>query len=127
MSLTYIHLGMTLSVIAFTIGYFFRTKNNAIHVVSNLSGVGFNLVTAIYLLILKYGLGGLEQFGIQYAVSDWIIHTHRAFAVVTLGLMLTMAYHGVTRNRKWHILLHKPFIVLYLMIYVSGLFIFKSV
>jgi|JI10StandDraft_1071094.scaffolds.fasta_scaffold361928_3 hypothetical protein len=127
MSLSYIHLGMTLSVIAFSIGYFFRVKNNAIHVVANLTGTGFNLVTAIYLLIIKYGLGGLEHFGIEYAVSPWIVHTHRAFAATTLLLMLLMAYLGVTRNREWHIKLHKPFIVLYLAVYISGLFIFKTI
>lgn len=127
MTLSMIHLGMTLSLIAFTVGYFFRVKNNAIHVVANLTGVGFNLVTAIYLLIIKYGLGGLELFGIEYAVAPWIILTHRAFATITLLLMLVMAYLGVTRNREWHIKLHKPFIVLYLVVYISGLFIFKTI
>ncbi|MCC5816766.1 MAG: hypothetical protein JJT78_18600 [Leptospira sp.] len=127
MSLYLIHLGMTVSVICFGIGYYFRVRNNVIHVVSNIFGMGFNLMTAVYLLTMKYGLGGLDLFGIQPAVDMWIIHVHRLLAVTALFMMLAMGYTGITRNKNVHVKLHYVFVPLYLVVYVSGLFIFEYV
>ena len=117
---------MTISVVCFSIGYYFRIRNNAIHVVSNLFGVGFNLLSTTLLLTMKYGLGGLDLFGIQPAVEMWIVHTHRALALIAFLLMLAMAYTGITRQRGIHIFLHRIFVPLYLVVYTSGLFIFET-
>lgn len=127
MSLYLVHIGMTISVICFSVGYYYRIKDNVIHVVSNIFGTGFNLMTSVYLLTMKYGLGGLDLFGIEPAVDQWIIDTHRAFAAVALFLMLGMALTGITRNRNLHVKMHYAFIPLYLIVYVSGLFLFRYV
>lgn len=127
MSLYLIHIGMTISVICFGIGYYFRIKNNVIHIVSNIFGVGFNLMTSAYLLTMKYGFGGLDLFGIEPAVDPWIIQIHRTLATIALFLMIGMAMTGITRKRNLHVRLHFFFIPVYLIVYTSGLFIFKYV
>ena len=127
MSLYLIHLGMTISVICFAIGYYFRTSHNKVHRIVNTIGVLFNLATAVYLLVIKYLMGGIEENGIVPNVDDWIILTHRIFAATALILMLVMAYTGITRKAEIHKKLHIFFIPLYLVVYISGLVIFKYV
>lgn len=127
MSLNLIHIGMTISVICFSVGYYFRIKNNVVHVVCNVFGTGFSLMTAVYLLTMKYGLGGLDLFGIVPAVDESIIIAHRILAFMAFTLMLGMALTGITRNTSLHRKLQYLFIPLYLIVYISGLFIFKYI
>lgn len=117
---------MTLSVIAFYIGYFFRKSNNGIHRWVNSFGVVANLIAAVFLLLVKYELGGLEAYSIYPAVDRWIIDTHRFFAACSLILMLVMSYFGISRNRNLHYKLHFVFLPLYTLVYLSGLVIFQS-
>ncbi|WCL49862.1 DUF420 domain-containing protein [Leptospira sp. GIMC2001] len=127
MSLYLIHFGMTLSVICFAIGYYFRKSDNRIHRIFNSIGVLFNLSTAVYLLVMKYLMGGIEENGIVPNVDPWIILTHRIFAATALIMMLVMAYTGMTRKSEIHKRIHIFFIPLYLVVYISGLVIFKYV
>ncbi|TGN06926.1 hypothetical protein EHS11_17480 [Leptospira ilyithenensis] len=126
MALFLIHSLMSLSLICFYTGYFFRKRNLFAHRIWNLSGVGFNLSAAIYLLAMKYLLGGIEAHSIFPAVANWIIQTHRFFALVALIMMLVMAYSGIKRKRNLHVKLHRIFLPLYTVVYVSGLIIFQT-
>ena len=100
MNLYLINTGMTISVICFYIGYFFRKSNNPLHRKINIAGVVINLITAIFLLTHKYLMNGIEAAGIFPTVPPTIILIHRFFAAVSLVLMLTMAYTGITRKAE---------------------------
>ncbi len=126
MGLILINTLMSLSIACFYIGYFFRKKNNVLHQRINTLGVVFNLSAAVFLLAVKYALGGLESYGIFPAVDRWIIDTHRAFAISCLVLMLVMAFTGFKRIRTLHVPLHFFFLPLYTVVYVSGLLIFRT-
>ncbi|MCG6192254.1 hypothetical protein LFX25_03245 [Leptospira sp. FAT2] len=126
MILTLIHVGMTLSVLCFYTGYYFRFRKNLLHRIFNLAGASFNLTTAFSLLYVKYLGGGLENAGILPAVDRWIIDTHRMFAILTLVLMLLMVWSGITRKKEFHRKLHYIFLPLYTVIFLSGLVLFRS-
>ena len=121
-----IHGLMTASVVSFYLGYSSRYKNNKLHRLSNTIGVLFNLTAAIYLLYMKYMLGGVEANGIFPAVPRQIIDIHRFFAAIALVLMLVMAYSGYAKKRVLHRKLHYVFLPLYTIVYISGLFIFQT-
>jgi len=117
---------MTISVICFYIGYFFRKSNNPLHRKINIAGVVINLITAIFLLTHKYLMNGIEAAGIFPTVPPTIILIHRFFAAVSLVLMLTMAYTGITKKAETHKKLHFIFLPLYTIVFISGLFIFET-
>ncbi|PJZ42300.1 hypothetical protein CH370_08770 [Leptospira kmetyi] len=126
MILTLINVGMALSVLCFYTGYYFRFRKNVLHRIFNLAGASFNLITALSLLYIKYLGGGLENAGIVPAVDRWIIDTHRAFAALTLVLMLLMVWSGISRKKEFHRKLHYIFLPLYTVIFLSGLVLFRS-
>lgn len=126
MNLYLINIGMTISVLCFYIGYFFRKSNNSLHRKINIAGVVINLVTAVFLLVHKYLLNGIEAAGIFPTVPPTVILIHRFFAAVSLILMLTMAYTGITRKAETHKKLHFIFLPLYTIVFISGLFIFET-
>jgi len=126
MNLYLINAGMTISVICFYIGYYFRNSNNQLHRKINIAGVLVNLATALFLLTHKYLMNGIEAAGIFPTVSPTIILIHRFFAAVSLVLMLTMAYTGITRKAETHKKLHFIFLPLYTIVFISGLFIFET-
>ncbi len=126
MPLQLINLGMTLSIVCFYIGYFYRTKNNSLHRAINMTGVVFNLSTAIYLLAHKYMLNGIEAAGIFPTVPVLYIHIHRFFAAISLILMLMMAATGIAKKKDLHKKIHFIFLPLYTVVFISGLFIFES-
>ena len=126
MNLLMIHTGMSFSVFSFFIAYIYRKKDLKLHIIFNSAGVFFNLSSAIYLLLIKYWLGGLEKARIYPNAPAGMIQFHRLVAGITLILMLGMAVTGIKRFRKIHKGLHFIFIPLYLFVYISGLFIFTS-
>ncbi|TGM60187.1 hypothetical protein [Leptospira adleri] len=126
MILTLINVGMAFSLLSFYAGYYFRFRKNLLHRIFNLLGTSLNLLTAVGLLYVKYLGGGLENAGIIPTVDRWIIDTHRAFAVLTLVLMLLMAWSGITRKKEFHRKLHYIFLPLYTVIFLSGLVLFRS-
>ena len=126
MNLYLINAGMTISVICFYIGYYFRKSNNQLHRKINIAGVIVNLATALFLLTHKYLMNGIEAAGIFPTVSPTIILIHRFFAAVSLVIMLTMAYTGITRKAETHKKLHFIFLPLYTIVFISGLFIFET-
>ncbi|TGK35716.1 hypothetical protein [Leptospira andrefontaineae] len=126
MSLFLINTGMTLSILFFYTGYWFRFRNNRLHRTFNIVGILFNLSTAIYLLGLKYLGEGIEQSGLIATVDKMYIDIHRAIAAITLILMLLMGWSGLTRKKEFHRKLHFIFLPLYTLVYLSGLFLFRS-
>ncbi|EPG73545.1 hypothetical protein LEP1GSC058_3960 [Leptospira fainei serovar Hurstbridge str. BUT 6] len=121
-----INLGMTISIILFYLGYWFRFRNNRLHRIFNIAGMGFNLAAAIYLLTLKYLFGGMDAAGFIPVVDRLIIDIHRGVAAVTLVLMLLMGWSGITGKKRFHRKLHFVFLPLYTIVYLSGLFLFRS-
>ncbi|EMK01401.1 hypothetical protein AB3N61_02900 [Leptospira sp. WS58.C1] len=126
MPLFLINTGMTLSILFFYTGYWFRFRNNRLHRIFNSGGILFNLGTAVYLLGLKYLAEGIEQAGLIAIVDRLYIDIHRAVAAFTLILMLLMGWSGLTRKKEFHRKLHFIFLPLYTLVYLSGLFLFRS-
>ena len=127
MSLIFINSGMTLSIICFYLGYSQRMRNNLFHRIFNSVGIFFNLSTAVYLLLGKYAMGGVESMGIEAIVPPWAVHVHRFFAAISLILMLGMGYTGFMKKIEIHKKLHMSFLVLYSIIYISGMIIFRNI
>lgn len=126
MDLYIINTGMSLSIVCFYLGYYYRFSNNARHRTLNTLGIVFNLLAAVYLLVKKYLMGGVEAMGIIAIVPEWAVLTHRFFAGVALLLMLAMGYTGWMRKKEVHRKLHFVFLSLYTIIFLSGLSIFKA-
>ncbi|GBF50066.1 hypothetical protein LPTSP4_15870 [Leptospira ryugenii] len=117
---------MTLSILCFYFGYWFRKTRNDIHRKVNVLGVFLNLSAAVFLLAIKYLLGGLEEWGIYPSVPRLYIDIHRFFALLGLVLMLVMLVTGLKRKKQIHKKLHFIFLPLYTIVYISGLFLFQS-
>ena len=126
MNLYLINAGMTLSLLCFYLGYYFRISNNSLHRKINITGVVLNLATAIFLLAHKYLFDGIEAAGIFPTVPNTVIQVHRFFASVSFVLMLVMAYTGITKKAETHKKLHIFFLPLYTIVFISGLFIFET-
>lgn len=91
---------MTISILCFYAGYFFRHSNNRLHRILNTAGVLFNLAAAVFLLSGKYLMGGVEAMGIVPVVPPIVVIIHRICASIALVLMLTMAYSGIQRKKE---------------------------
>ncbi|TGM38052.1 hypothetical protein [Leptospira biflexa] len=126
MALFFVNSLMTLSILGFYTGYFFRKANVKKHRIFNSMGILSNLTAAVYLLCIKYLLGGISEFEIYPTAPEFVIHIHRFFAAISLILMLGMGYTGWKRNRNLHVKLHYIFLPLYTIVYISGLFLFQS-
>jgi hypothetical protein len=126
MGLLPLHLGMSASIVCFYIGYYFRTRRNELHRKWNLLGTVFNVLAALYLLILKYLMGGLEDAGIIPLVEPHWVLLHRACAALAFVMMFAMMITGILRKRDWHKRMHYIFLPLYTGVYISGLFIFTT-
>ncbi|MGE8721494.1 hypothetical protein ACO2KH_09190 [Leptospira terpstrae] len=126
MALFLVNSLMTISIIGFYLGYFFRKTDQKRHRLFNTMGILANLSAAVYLLSIKYLLGGIAEHQIYPTAPEIIIHTHRFFAAIALLLMLCMGYLGWKRKRNLHVKLHYIFLPLYTIVYISGLFLFQS-
>ncbi|TGK08570.1 hypothetical protein EHO60_14520 [Leptospira fletcheri] len=126
MPLFLVNLGMTISILAFYVGFWFRFRNNRLHRIFNTIGILFNLCAAIYLLSLKYLFGGLDSAGFVPVFDRTIIDTHRAFAALALVLMLLTGWSGFAGKKGFHRKLNFVFLPLYTLVYLSGLFLFRS-
>ena len=122
-----VNAGMTLSVLLFAIGYWKR-KQVTVHRIWMALGVLANLVTAVLLVVAVHLFSGGDMVtaGFQPTVAPHWVLTHRVIAVVAALIMIAMAVTGAMRKRKIHIALHYAFIPLYLIVYISGLFMFEA-
>ncbi|PJZ68782.1 hypothetical protein CH373_03770 [Leptospira perolatii] len=126
MALLLVNLGMTCSIVLFYTGLYFRFRNNRLHRILNSIGIVFNLITAFYLLSLKYLFGGLDAAGFVPTVDRWIIDVHRGFAAIALVLMLLTGWSGAFGKKGFHRKLRFIFLPLYTLVYISGLLLFRS-
>lgn len=119
---------MTVAVLLFGAGYMYRKQDLRRHRVLMGAGVAATLVSAVVLLVSVYVLhgGDREAAGFLPAAPEWVILTHRIVASVTFVLMFVMVWSGATRRRAVHVAAHRWFIPLYLVVYVSGLIVFKN-
>ena len=122
-----VNVGMTLSVVAFGIGFYFR-KTERQHRLGRSLGVGICVATALSLVVSVHGFheGDFVLAGFYPVVPDWAILVHRITATLTALLMVAQTITGVLRKRTWHIRLQRVFIPAYLIIYISGLLIFTN-
>ncbi len=123
-----VNWGMTVAVLFFGVGYAYRKKDLRLHRLFMASGVGLTLLGALVLLVSVYVIhgGDREAAGFLPAAPNWVILTHRIIASVTFVTMFVMVWSGATRRRSLHVTLHRWFIPLYLVVYVSGLIVFKN-
>ena len=122
-----VNLGMTLSVLFFGLGYWKR-KDVDTHRLWMGLGVLANLATAVLLVatVHLFSEGDMQTAGFHPTVAaPWIL-AHRMLAVVAALTMILMAVTGMLRKRKLHVALHYAFIPLYLVVYISGLFMFEA-
>ncbi len=128
MTLAVVNAGMTLSVVLFLSGYFYRKRNNRLHRILMGSAVAANLLSAVFLVFSVHVLyaGSMIAAGFQPVFSPPVVLTHRIVASLTALLMLVQAWSGITRRIALHRRLHFVFLPLYLGVYVSGLIIFQS-
>lgn len=122
-----VNFGMTLSVVAFATGYYFR-KNVARHRVWMSLGVSVNLLSAAALVISIHAFHGGDMIAAGFfpLVPPWAVLTHRLVASLAAVLMLAQAATGILRKRTWHLRIQKVLIPLYLIVYISGLLIFTN-
>lgn len=122
-----VNVGMSLSVVAFCIGYYYRKQTDRHRLFMSL-GVGLTLLTAVFLVVAVHAFhgGDFRSAGFYPTVPPWAVLTHRVVATVAALLMLAQAYTGIRRKRVWHLRIRNLFIPFYLIIYVSGLLIFTN-
>ncbi len=126
-ALILVNTGMTISVIFFTLGYIFR-KRLKLHRPFMIMGIASNLISALILLVSVYVFHGGDRVAAGFipVVSPFWILVHRFLASTAFVLMFAMAYTGLRHDRLRHVRLHYIFIVLYLVVYLTGLFFFRS-
>lgn len=122
-----VNIGMTLSVLFFGLGYWKR-KDVDLHRRWMVLGVLANLATAVLLVVTVHLFSGgdMVSAGFHPTVADHWVLTHRILAVLAALLMIAMAVTGAMRKRKIHVTMHYIFIPLYLVVYISGLFMFEA-
>ncbi len=120
--------GMTLSVVFFALGYYFRKTSTPRHRAFMTAGVAANLISAVILVVSIHAFHGsdMRAAGFVPIVPPAAVLAHRLIAVVATVVMFAMVWTGVKGKRDLHIKLHRIFIPLYLVVYVSGMVIFTG-
>lgn len=124
---TLVDIGMSLATLCFVLGYWKR-KQTKIHRIWMGLGVLLVLMTAIMMLVAIYVFydGDRLAAGFRDFAPVWIILAHRLLASIALILMLAMVATGIARQREWHVRLHRLFIPVFAIVYISGLLIFRN-
>lgn len=125
-----VKLVFTAATLVYLAGLFMRHRNNPLH--QKLMSLGFVLTLGIALVLVV----GVYGFGGTYSPAGWLIGAagsetganvvliiHRAFASITLILVIAQIATGI-RRLPLHTRLYKAAIPCWLISYVSGLFIF---
>ncbi|MBI3394300.1 MAG: hypothetical protein HY042_00540 [Spirochaetia bacterium] len=121
-----VNTGMTLSVIFFLLGYVFRYDRRK-HAVLMIAAVLSNVAAALTLLgsvYIVYG-GDALAAGFRPALGPGPTIAHRAAAAVAFILMFVQAGSGILKKPAIHKKLYVIFLPLYIVVYVSGLFVFE--
>ena len=131
MLLVWVRAVMTAATICFAAGLVVRRSNNALH--RKLMMAGFVLTIGIAVVLVV----GVNVFGESYGPADWltalmggegpaggVLIAHRIFATLTFLALLVQVLAGI-RRLSYHRRLGAVVIPLWLVTYVSGLFIFS--
>lgn len=122
-----VNTGMSLATICFIIGYFYRFKP-IVHRRYMVSGVILVVMSALALVGSIYILhdGNRIAAGFINIAPEYIIVSHRILAVFSVVFMGLMVKTGLNRDRKQHIFFSRFFMISYIIVYISGLFIFQT-
>ncbi|MCB1175446.1 MAG: DUF420 domain-containing protein [Leptospiraceae bacterium] len=119
--------GMSVASLCFAVGLYTR-KNRSSHRLWMSAGIACVLSAAVALLasIYLFGDGDRSAAGFYPTVDEFWITIHRLIAAIATVLMLFMAGTGYFRKADWHRRAAIWFILLYSIVYFSGLFLFES-
>ncbi len=108
------------ALLLYLVAYAYRIKNRLLHVATAITATVLTLLAAAYLITNVHFYGNAVTSDFPF----WMVQLHRLLASVTAVLMLTMGFSGITRRRNLHIKLHKIFLVMYILIFISGWILF---
>ncbi len=121
---------MTLATLCFAVGYAARQRDNRLHRRVMLAGFAFTLSIAVILVVGVHGFGAgyRPAYWLVRAAggperAQWVLIVHRILASVTLLALVAQVVSGLRRD-PLHGRLYPYTIGLWLLAYVSGMFIF---
>jgi uncharacterized membrane protein YozB (DUF420 family) len=122
---------MSAATLAYALGYWLRHRDNLWH--RRLMALGFVFTLAIAVVLVA----GVHLYGATYGPADWLVQAlggdrparvvlivHRGLATLTFLLLAAQVYTG-WRRLPLHHRLHRAVVPLWLLSYVSGMFIFQ--
>jgi uncharacterized membrane protein YozB (DUF420 family) len=125
-----VKLVMTLATLCFAIGYAARRRDNRMH--RRVMFVGFLLTVSIAVILAV----GVNVFGASYRPAYWLVRgaggperahwvliAHRMIAAAALIVLGAQVVSGLRRD-PLHLRLYPYAIALWLIAYISGMFIF---
>lgn len=125
-----VKLAMTAATLCYAIGYAARRRNNRLHRQAMAAGFALTLAAAALLV------AGVYAFGTGYRPAYWLVRglgsperarvvlvIHRVIAALALLAVATQVVLGVRRD-PLHRRLYPYVIALWLISYVSGMFVF---
>ena len=126
-----VQIVMTAATVCFVAGLRVRHTNNPLHRKLMLAGFLLTIGIAVVLVV------GVHAFGLSYSPAGWLVAgvgseeaargvliAHRLVATLTLLVLLGQVITGIRRHpaHRW---LYMAVVPLWLVSYVSGLFIFE--
>ena len=132
MMLILLRYGLGLACGLFIFGYFLgRSKKQPLHKVVNAIAtvltvfIGASLIVSVQLV----SAGDAALIGIKPAswASKVMTISHRVLATFVFILMLSMSITGIRKRIQFHAKFALTFLISYIIVYVSGLFLFTNV
>ena len=127
-----LNIGLGVASALFVAAYILaRKKIQPLHQYLAASATIITVVIGLALIVIVrfVNAGSLPESGV--VPHDWAhiayIIIHRIIASIAFVMMLMMAYLGARRRIELHKRLALPFLILYLVVYLSGLLLFKGV
>ncbi len=125
-----VNWGMTLALILYLAGYYFRRRDLNKHRILMAAGVATTVAAAVALIASVHLLHGGDRQAAGFltapGVEEWVILTHRIVASFSFAAMFVMVWSGVTRRRRIHVLTARFFLPSFILVYLSGLVIFTN-
>lgn len=121
---------MTLATLCFAIGYAARQRDNRLHRRMMLAGFVLTLSIAVILVVGVHGFGAAYRPAYWLARAaggperaQWVLIMHRLLASVALVALVAQVVSGLRRD-PLHRRLYPYTIGLWLVTYVSGMYLF---
>lgn len=109
-----------MGLILFVLAYLVRLKNRKLHMIFAVIATFLTLIAALHLVLNVH----FFNRPVESPYPKFWVNLHRFMASITAILMLIMFFTGIFRLRKWHIGLHRVFLFLYGIVFVSGWVLF---